>query len=69
MVLVSNSSKTSFDIYIAYLSNPGIHAIHAIAILTKYLANLSANTFRVRTLVDPENFLPHLLAAIVNLSV
>jgi len=52
--------------YIPHLSNCSIHAI---SILTRYCASLSENTFLVRTLVDPENFLPHLLAPIVNFSV
>jgi len=34
-----------------------------------YLANLSANTSQLRTLVDPQNSLPHLLDPMVNLSV
>jgi len=38
-------------------------------ILTHDRANLSANTVQVQTLVDPESFLPHLLAPMVNLSV
>jgi len=48
------------------LSNRGIHAM---SILTKYLANHCVNTFRVRAPVDPENALPHLLAPIVKLLV
>jgi len=48
------------------LSNSGIHPI---SILTKYLANLSANTFWVRTLVDPETFRAHLPAPMVYLSI
>jgi len=34
-----------------------------------YLPNLSANTSQLRTLVDPQNSLPHLLDPMVNLSV
>ena len=52
--------------YIPRLSNRGIHAN---SILTKYLARNSANFTRVRTLVDPENSLPHLFAPKANLSV
>jgi len=52
------------DIYIPRLSNCGIHAI---SILTKYLTNYSVNPFPVRTLGDPKNFLPYLLALMVNL--
>jgi len=48
------------------MSNRGIHAN---SILIKYLACNSANFTSVRTLVDPENSLPHLFAPMVNLSV
>jgi len=43
--------------------------MHANSILTKYLVHNSANFTLVRTLIDPENSEPHLLAHMVNLSV
>jgi len=43
--------------------------MHANFILTKYLVHNSANFTLVRTLIDPENSVPHLLAHMVNLSV
>ena len=54
------------NIYIPRLSNCGIHAISK---GTKSLTNNSAKTFRVRTLVDPENFQRDLHARMVNISV
>jgi len=43
--------------------------MHANSILTKYLVHNSANFTLVRTLIDPENSVPHLPAHMVNLSV
>jgi len=43
--------------------------MHANSILTKYLVHNSANFTLVRTLIDSENSVPHLLAHMVNSSV